>query len=287
MSSTPDEIEEVDCDYFGFKHVKDFPLIDFTAFQSGSPVGSYSLLSIERTKGDFAAADDKRLFLGSTVTWETKSIEAPHITHLSFTHDGGSILVAFRGGIAGIAVFDLTLKQKRHVPTPAITHFQPNPADDTLAVIADSHAFIVNVSTTNALKIADEATAMSWSRKGKQLVVALRNGSLQTFLPTGEPKMSFASLHAQPVESIHWIDNVTFFVALGSNGIQCYIFTQPNSWLHVTDPTPPFGDKRRTGSHQVLQLSSWNPNIKDLLVITYSKSSDVGVVTRSRDDGKW
>ena len=50
----------------------------------------------------------------------------------------------------------------------------------------------------------------------------------------------------------------------------------------IQDPAGPFGMERFPAHHSILRLRDFPPNLQDLLIITSTASSDIGLFTRSK-----
>ena len=97
-----------------------------------------------------------------------------------------------------------------------------------------------------------------------------------------------------PVSSIIWLENGVFMMVhnpsnFDPNQAPSSIFhlvtRQHNSGGHVyqklADPAPNFGLNRSPPHHFLLRLRDFPPNLKDLIIVASTASTDIGLFTRS------
>ncbi|KEP48699.1 hypothetical protein V565_117840 [Rhizoctonia solani 123E] len=192
-----------------------------------------------------------------------------------------------------------------------VIDIQPNPSEGSKVVAilrgrqsSSSRLDMINVSTASritswgAANSSDESTAltsMSWSVRGKQIVVGTRNGELVQFTPEGERKQTIPpppSLSSpQSVVSVLWLENTVFHVVYGnpnsdpSNPTHDYevyniLFdSKANSanYVKFIDPAPPYGLLSRLSCRHYARLVGWEP-AKHLIFVADGPSTDVGAI---------
>ena len=163
----------------------------------------------------------------------------------------------------------------------------------------------------------DGVSCVSWSTRGKQLVAGLGNGTCYQMTPEGEGKaelprppdlqgdehgmltyLAIIDLHLLIVlvSSISWLENNLFLVGhtpttFDTDTIPATIFhlitrqpSQPPSCTYQKLPELclPFGLNRSPPHHFVQRLKDFPPNLQDLIVVSSTGSTDVGLFTRSK-----
>ncbi|KAI9701953.1 MAG: hypothetical protein M1836_001297 [Candelina mexicana] len=186
----------------------------------------------------------------------------------------------------------------------------PNPTAETAELFAiittNGQLMMANlkerkfISGPNGYVLKDGVSCASWSTKGKQLVAGLGNGTAYQMTPEGQGKAEIPRPHNlggdQHVSSISWLENNIFFTVHTPSSFDTGI--NPESTFHIItrtakaphshtfqklpDPCPPFGLNRSPPHQFLLRLKDFKPNLQDLLVVSSTASSDIGLVTRSR-----
>ncbi|KAG8919401.1 hypothetical protein FRC00_011378, partial [Tulasnella sp. 408] len=150
------------------------------------------------------------------------------------------------------------------------------------------------VRLRNSFTLANEDVLVSWSPKGKQLVVGDRSGQLIQYGLDGGVKASIPAPDAgqtREVVSVAWLENSIFVVAYRSpeDGEDLSLFvinhdskTGTTSEVTLEDPSPPYGMVSREHAHTFVHLRSWDP-MKHLLFVSDAPSDEVGVVAYLED----
>ncbi|CAE6440870.1 unnamed protein product, partial [Rhizoctonia solani] len=211
--------------------------------------------------------------------------------------------------------------------TEDVVDMQPNPSEgsDVVAILrgrssSSSCLDMINIATASritswgAANSADESTALtsseyffasaratahfgvvSWSVRGKQIVVGTRGGELVQFTPEGERKQTIPpppSLSSpQSVVSVLWLENTVFHVVYGNptsdpsdptHEYEVYniLFdSKMNSanYVKFIDPAPPYGVTSRLSCRHYARLVGWEP-AKHLIFVSDGPSTDVGAI---------
>lgn len=298
------------------------------------PPPSSSLLAIASTKELVAAGGPDAVYFASTAkvrdafrspapsdddtirpfTPEIK-IPAPRTTHLAFSADESVFVMATEKGGEILAFQVDAIKQGQLEPAARIsTNGQglralvPNPVPESahlFALIAANGDLMVldlkagtMVSGSNGIVLKSGASCLSWSNRGKQLVVAdMADGGAVQMWPDGRVVAEIPRSPSVPsevhVSGISWLENDTFFVIYTPNatddGIlpsEYYIVnrepkTTNFTFQKVPEVLPPFGVERLPTSHFISRLRSFPPHLQDLLVVTATTSTDVGLISKS------
>ncbi|KAG5519516.1 hypothetical protein PMAC_001670 [Pneumocystis sp. 'macacae'] len=182
----------------------------------------------------------------------------------------------------------------------------PNPVDNTIIAVLTffGNLHIINFFQRNVSKpLANNITSCSWSQKGKQIVCGTSDGKLVQYTPDGSLKAVInkpkSLSDAYYVSSILWLENHVFFVVYNNHNLSedprhdymVFIVTREQNGTIVygklVDPSPPFGLTSRIDHHFIKYLKNWEPNLKDLIIIAATASTDIGVVCRNKDDLIW
>jgi len=181
----------------------------------------------------------------------------------------------------------------------------PNPAPEYshlfAAVLANGQLVMANlkdrqlVSGSSGPVFREGVSCVSWSAKGKQLVAGLQDGTAAQYDHQGSEKARIPSPPQLPgplpVTAIYWLANDDFFTvhspASGDNNDSFYHFIHREKGSgsfqvqkFASDPVPPFGI--RFPAHQFIQrLKGFPPNLDDMLVLSSTAGTDIGVFTRA------
>ncbi|KAJ1307665.1 hypothetical protein OPQ81_001758 [Rhizoctonia solani] len=192
-----------------------------------------------------------------------------------------------------------------------VIDMQPNPSEgsEVVAILrgrqsSSSSLDMINISTASKIttwgpaKSMDESTAftsISWSVRGKQIVVGTRNGDLLQFTPEGERKQTIPpppSLSSpQSVVSVLWLENTVFHVVYGNPNsdpsdptheyeVYNILFdskANSASYIKFNDPAPPYGLPSRLSCRHYARLVGWEPT-KHLIFVADGPSTDVGAI---------
>ncbi|KAG8910845.1 hypothetical protein FRC01_006098, partial [Tulasnella sp. 417] len=257
---------------------------------------------------------------GSDALYEPQylnTLKSPPVI-LKFTSDGERLIVGTRDG--RISVYStprnspdwsaasssnaaaLPLLYEFAHSTEPVKDIQPNPHDrpEIVAVLRGSSngpSFVEFLDTSNnAVQQSirggpgsQHQTAVSWSPKGKQLVIGDRSGQLTQYGLDREIKASIPAPdqgQAREVVSVAWLENSIFVIAYRSpeDGEDLPLFvinhdskTGTTTEVTLEDPSPPFGMQSREPARTFVHLRSWEP-MKHLLFVSDAPSDEVGAV---------
>ena len=143
---------------------------------------------------------------------------------------------------------------------------------------------------------AQNVTSVSWSARGKQLVIGVKMGEIIQYTPEGDVKAVLPPPESDRpvyVEDVQWLENHVFLITYNTcsstpepepiheNDIfVLHRDTKSNSLTFAAFPydvSPPFGDRTRWGYRYTCMLRDWSP-MKHFVFMTCSASTDVGVL---------
>lgn len=141
--------------------------------------------------------------------------------------------------------------------------------------------------------LSSQVSCISWSSKGKQLCAGLADGTIHQMTPEGEAKAEIPKppkLGNCHVSSLTWLEN-HLFLAIHTTTNE----SPPSSIYHIitrelpstftfqklTDPIEPFGVEK-VPHHSVLRLRDFPPDIQDLLIVSSTASTEIGLLSRSK-----
>lgn len=237
----------------------------------------------------------------------------PRISHVAFSSDE-SVLVASQA-TGGILAFQVGSIQKGQL-APAL---QVSTNDESLRVVVanpvpESAELFAVITTNGDLMLLDlkagaikpgsagpvlksGATCLSWSNRGKQLVAGLADGTVVQMKPDGTVVAHIPKSTSVPssshVSGISWLENDAFFIIYTPNetsdGIQpseYYIVhrepkTTNYTFQKLPEVLPPFGVERLPSFHFISRLRNFAPHLQDLLLVTATTATDVGVVSKA------
>ncbi|KAE8388104.1 hypothetical protein BDV23DRAFT_117700 [Aspergillus alliaceus] len=241
-------------------------------------------------------------------------------THVAFTSGDDALILATENGPQLLVYETASLSTGNaqpalSIPTNGATFrsLAPNPAPPS----DEAHSSLVALVTTNGeLLVANlkagalvpgpngnvlksGVSSVCWSNRGKQLVAGLADGAGYQMTPDGTQK----DLIPRPsdlegnchVSSIAWLENDIFLMVYTPNGAEdetgqtpsssYYIITRRKQAPFLIQKLPelclPFGMKRSPAYQFMARLRDYKPHLKDVLIISSTGSSDVGLVTRS------
>ncbi|CAC9890768.1 unnamed protein product [Aureobasidium pullulans] len=292
-----------------------------------------SLLSIASGKDSLAAATSESVILVSTATvqkayWEVDtsankikditpqlSLPVPQVSHVAFSADESSLAIAAQEG-GGLAVYDVQalLQGKKESAFQISTNgisvraLEPNPSPENAhlfaVVLADGKLMIADfkqrqlVNTSNGAVFREGVRCVSWSVRGKQLVVGLEDGSAEQYDPQGNVKAQIPRPpqleQPTPMSSIVWIANDDFLVihtpnsedeAASSTYHMLHREKSSGSFtsqLIVGDPCIPGFDTKRFPAHFLIsRLRKFPPHLEDVLILSSSAGTEAGIITNS------
>lgn len=239
------------------------------------------------------------------------TIPIPRVNQVAFSSDGSCLVIAAEEG-GGLAVYDVQQLQQGQqqsafqMPTngTSLRALVPNPAPEF------SHIFALVLSTGQLMlaNLKDRqmisggagqvfrkgVSCVSWSTKGKQLVAGLADGTAAQYDHQGNMKAQIPRppqiTDSMPITSMFWIANDDFFtvhtpVSADINDSTYHIIHRDKASgafqasKFASDPVPAFGT--RLPAHQFIsRLKGLPPNLDDVLVMSSTGGTDVGVFTR-------
>ncbi|KAH0841112.1 hypothetical protein AYO21_06603 [Fonsecaea monophora] len=236
----------------------------------------------------------------------------PRVSHLAFSCDESVLVVSTS---AGIAAFQAETLQKGNL-TPALEIpingqnlrvVAPNPvvesaelfaiitANGDLMLLDLKAGGIKSGSEGNVLKTG--ASCLSWSNRGKQLVAGMADGTAVQMKPDGTVVANIPKSTSIPADShvsgISWLENDTFFIIYTPNSTgdeippsEYYIVQREPKTTNYTfqklpEILPPFGMARLPAFHFISRLRNFQPHIQDLLIVTATTATDVGLISKS------
>ncbi|OAA78146.1 nuclear pore complex subunit Nup159 [Akanthomyces lecanii RCEF 1005] len=306
----------------GFQSIAGDAKVRLTSPWPEQPPRTASLLSIASKRGLAAAVGPDYITFASTESirkafespkegdsdvrsYEPQlKIQMPmRISQVAFTADENYLLLSAESG-GGLAVYEVqsllqgSTNSAFELPTngQALRVLAPNPTAEKAelcALVTDSgELFMANLrerQVSNVLK--SRVSCISWSAKGKQLCAGLADGSIHQITPEGQDKAEIPkppSLGDCHVTSLTWLENNLFLAVHSGSDSQpasiYHIITRepPSSFKfqRIADPVEPFSDKRP--HHSILRLRNFDPDLQDLLMVSSTASTDVGLLTRSK-----
>ncbi|EEP76168.1 predicted protein [Uncinocarpus reesii 1704] len=272
------------------------------------PPPTSSLLSVASSKSLLAAAGPDGIVIASTdsvrkaffadATGDSyirpfqPELQVPlpgRISHVAFSADETALVVADQNG-GGLAVYDVAaLMQGKGQPAATISlngeslrALLPNPVVSELfaAVTTNGELLIANLKE-NRLEIGPNGpvlktgvSSVSWSTRGKQLVAGLADGTAYQMTPKGEGK---ADIPRPPDLEGNQHDEMPIS--------SYYILTRhpPDNYefRRLPEVCSPFGAKRYPPFQFTGRLKDFEPNLREVLFISSTASTDVGLLTRS------
>lgn len=205
------------------------------------------------------------------------------VSHIAFSSDGKFIYVSAMGG--GLLVYDSASPQsgRKELHMGPLADLMPNPVDTSVALLTTTGDLIVQ-SENGFETITTGITAISWSKKGKQIIAGTGDGSLKQFTPAGVLKANLAPVNIEVgrVNAINWLENNLFIIAYESldNEISLYLLRRDTNngettlrYTTIANPSVSFGDTSHTPQYHFISLS------KDLILTASTTSADFGLVS--------
>ncbi|KAM5355703.1 hypothetical protein ACJ41O_002349 [Fusarium nematophilum] len=227
------------------------------------------------------------------------------VSQIAFTADENYLILSAEAG-GGLAVYEVQsllsgstnpafeLSTNGETLRALIPNPTPEKAELCAIVTNSGNLHMANLKErqiSNPLK--SHVSCISWSSKGKQLCAGLGNGTISQMTPEGEIK---AEIPKPPnvgdfhVASLTWLENHLFLSIHTSNKespptSSYHIITRqpPSSFTFqkLTDPVEPFGSEK-TPHHSILRLRDFPPALQDLLIVSSTAATDIGVLSRSK-----
>ena len=242
------------------------------------------------------------------------SISKPRLGHVAFASNDAVLVITSQdgGGLEAYQLEDLLNGQTRpaqQVSTngAAIRALVPNPAPDSWALFAavtnDGDLLLADLQAGNLRNGANGpvlrsgVSCVSWSNKGKQLVAGTANGAAVQMKPDGSVVADIPKSTSIPdgyhVSGICWLENDSFFIIYTPNdttqGVMpseyCIVTRRPKSqdftFQKLPEVVPAFGMKRIPTFHFITRLRTFPPHIQDLLLVSATSSSDIGLISKA------
>ncbi|KAF7162327.1 hypothetical protein CNMCM5623_007672 [Aspergillus felis] len=259
-----------------------------------------------------ASSDAVRKVIGATTgesKVKTKPFEPQAIlplparpTHVAFASGDNALILATENG-AELAVYQ-TATLLTGSPQPALaipmngTTLRamvpnPTPSEDILS------SLVALVTANGELLIADLKGANLIRGPSGQLVAGLADGTAVQLTPDGTQKDVIprpSDLEGDcHVSSIAWLENDIFLMVYTPNATEddmgqtppssYYIITRRKGAPFLVQKMPelcmPFGVKRAPAYQFIARLRDYKPHLKDILIVSSTASTDVGLITRS------
>ncbi|UNI14646.1 hypothetical protein JDV02_001253 [Purpureocillium takamizusanense] len=227
------------------------------------------------------------------------------IAQVAFTADEKYLVLSAESG-GGLAVYEVQSLLQGSTSTTfelstngeSLRSLIPNPTTEKAELCAI-------VTTNGNLHMADlnerllsstlktQVSCVSWSTKGKQLCAGLADGTIHQMTPSGEAKAEIPKppgLDNCHVSSLTWLENNLFLSihtttnADPPSSVYHIITRQPPAsftFQKLADPVAPFAlDK--TPHHSILRLKDFEPDLQDLLIVSSTASTEIGLLSRSK-----
>ncbi|KAH6898418.1 hypothetical protein B0T10DRAFT_395314 [Thelonectria olida] len=227
------------------------------------------------------------------------------VSQLCFTADENYLILSAESG-GGLAVYEVQslLQNSTNSAFELATNGEtlraviPNPTPEKAELCAivtnKGNLHMANLKErqiSNVLK--DQVSCVSWSSKGKQLCAGLADGTVTQMTPEGETKAQIPkppSVGDHHVSTLTWLENNLWLSIHTSNNespptsVYHIVTRQPPSsftFQKITDPVEPFGAEKPP-HHSILRLRDFPPSISDLLIVSSTASTEMGVLSRSK-----
>ncbi|KAJ5776467.1 uncharacterized protein N7511_001478 [Penicillium nucicola] len=238
-------------------------------------------------------------------------------THIAFSPGDHSLILATENG-ASISIFDTSsltqgnAQPALQIPTNGVSlrALVPNPdPNSTLVALVTVNGDLligdVQAGTTmqgaNGPVLKTGVSCVSWSNKGKQLVAGLADGTGYQMTPDGTMKDEIprpSDLEGEcHVSSVAWLENDVFFMVYTPNTIEDEMGMNPASSYYIITrrkqapfliqklpeicSTMGFTLKRSPAYQFITRIRDYKPHLKDVLIVSSTVSTDVGLITRS------
>lgn len=246
------------------------------------------------------------------------TIPIPRVSHVVFSSDESSLIIAAEEG-GGLAIYDVNAllnggkEAAFSVSTngAAIRHLLPNPAKDRShiygVILVDGSFLMADLQQRQLVNGPNGSSVFRngvhsacWSKLGKQIVLGLEDGTAVQINPEGAP---MAQIPAPPglseglaLTNIYWLENLDYITIHthlpNPNGepndeLVCHLVHREKetgncSYHAFGDPTFSRSDDRLPPNISIERLRDWPPNMDDMLFLTSSIASDIGMLTRSK-----
>ncbi|CCG81419.1 Predicted protein [Taphrina deformans PYCC 5710] len=300
-----EETEEYTSQKHGFRALAgDAVLTIGEAFPDGFPETRVQLLAVSQDSyayatlnhricvGSISQLQDKLVSLGdkdnktiglspseNEITLETA------ISHLAFSSNAQQLYVSAKAGGMLVCATNNIQNSQQQVASPALMDLVPNPTDSTIALLSLEGE--LQLYDENGLAaIASGVSAISWSKRGKQIIVGTTDGVLKQYTPRGELKAELPAVNGAvgKVNAINWLENDLFVIAYenADGELALYILRRDQSgetptliYTAISNPSISFGDTSHAPHFSFVSLS------KDLVLTMSSVSADFGLISLS------
>ncbi|KAJ5991242.1 hypothetical protein N7522_011449 [Penicillium canescens] len=238
-------------------------------------------------------------------------------THIAFSPADDALILATENG-PSISIFETTsltqgnAQPALQIPTNGVSlrALVPNPdATSTLVALVTVNGDLLiadlkagkTVPGPNGPVLKTGVSCVSWSNKGKQLVAGLADGTAYQMTPDGTKKDEIprpSDLEGEcHVSSVAWLENDVFFMVYTPNILEddmgmipassYYIITRRKQAPFLIQKLPEicstmgFTLKRAPAYQFITRIRDYKPHLKDVLIVSSTVSTDVGLITRS------
>ncbi|KAL8679923.1 MAG: hypothetical protein Q9186_003837 [Xanthomendoza sp. 1 TL-2023] len=238
------------------------------------------------------------------------------ISQVAFSADEAFLVLSAEDG-GGLAVYDVRSLMQGNTQSAfqistngaALRMLLPNPTPEKAelfaAVTVKGELLMANLASRQfmngpqGITMKEGVSCVSWSARGKQLVAGLGDGTCYQMTPEGAGKANIPTPPdlegSQHVSTLSWLENELFLVAhttstqdKGIIPVTTFrlITRQPQpqtsyTYQKLPDPVSPFGVNRSPPYQFLQRLRNFPPHLTDLLVITSTTSTDVGLLSRA------
>ncbi|KAI8908553.1 hypothetical protein EDD86DRAFT_270608 [Gorgonomyces haynaldii] len=161
-----------------------------------------------------------------------------------------------------------------------VDQIYPNPANDTLLYLKNNTLFNLDQKP-----LRQDVLECCWSRKGKQIVCGLKDGSLVQLTPDGIEKRKIPAPGPGIPKAILWLEN-KLFVTVYEHEEEAWIYVIDDKIQKLENPCAPFGAPEGPQQFKIRFIETGHPECKYILVLVNSQCSDVGIVFGSQA-GEW
>ena len=277
---------------------------------AGGPDAVY-LTSAKKVRETFQSPPLEK---GQTRAFESEiQLPYPRSSHVIFSSDESVLVLApSTGGIVAFQVERLQtgqLEPALRIDTngQGLRALVPNPVSESAAIFAvitsNGDLMLLDLKAggikpgDNGNVLKSGVSCLSWSNRGKQLVAGMADGTAVQLKPDGHvvaniPKSTSISSELH-ISGISWLENDTFFIIYTPNDTSQGILsseyymvqrepkTTNYTFQKLPEVLPPFGVERLPSSHFISRLRSFPPHLQDILLLTATTATDVGLVSKS------
>ncbi|KAI8354683.1 hypothetical protein BD560DRAFT_407524 [Blakeslea trispora] len=282
----------------------------------GSCTG-FTLAQTEKLRSSvYKTAQSETTFLDETVP---VTVKEGAVNILALSADECQLFVGVAGGtlltynVQDIVQKDTVEPVQSHTLPVDIMHIQPNPEahPNIIAIITkNSECQLINYMKKQVVAVMPNATAMSWSPKGKQIVVGTHEGAVRAYDVSGTqkdeifPPAAMKAGHREEtknryVNGIVWVESNVFLVIYSRPQDEsgdadpihtAYIVNRKNQteeerYVMMEEVTPIYGFDTPESHFYTCVLRNFG-QAKTLIVLANSAATDLAVVGQT-SDGEW